>query len=32
MKELYQVGYEMGRTGDPWMMTPPETAETTARR
>ena len=23
MKELYEVGYEMGRIGDPWMRTPP---------
>ena len=32
MKALYEVGYEMGRIGDPWMTTPPETAETMARR
>ena len=32
MKALYEVGYQMGRMGNPWMRTPPEDIEAVAAR
>ena len=32
MKDLYEVGFEMGRIGDPWMRVPPEDAGSVASR
>jgi len=32
MKALYEVGYQMGRTANPWMRTPPEDIEALAAR
>lgn len=32
MKELYGLGYEMGRIGDPWERLPPEVSETVSAR
>ncbi len=32
MKALYEVGYQMGRMGNPWMRTPPEDIELVAAR
>jgi hypothetical protein len=32
MKALFQEGYKLGREGDPWAPTPPETGATLAAR
>ncbi len=32
MKQLFQLGFEMGRIGDPWVRTPPEAQSSTAQR
>jgi hypothetical protein len=32
MKELFALGYEMGRRGDPWSRAPPESDKTIAGR
>jgi len=32
MKQLYEVGYQMGRMGNPWLRTPPEDIEALAAR
>ncbi len=32
MKALFQLGFEMGRAGEPWVTTPPEATKDTAQR